>query len=331
MNKNIREQLSLWLENNLINQETYDNILEFEKNDQNNSTYKSRIAKTITLIGGLFVLSGLLGTLPLIWDNLAYWAQLLFLGIVAIFLNFAGSYSEKSKDNKIFIFNSTERVSSVLYFGSLVSFVAFLIFTFNITNSLNITDLSEEILFLIISLTAMIYTTFLYFKTKFILQHGALFLNTAFVFGSLGNLLFPNLEIWAFGLFLISLSIVWGLVTNSDMLQPYWLGNLIASGVFLIGLAIFVQDLLRSNQIINIAILVIASTFIIWISIQISEQPVFLVGSFSLLINLPRLISAILPDNIWPPLILFLIGGVLVSLGLYLNSIRTNIGFNKSE
>ena len=239
MNKNIREQLSLWLENNLINQETYDNILEFEKNDQNNSTYKSRIAKTITLIGGLFVLSGLLGTLPLIWDNLAYWAQLLFLGIVTIFLNFAGSYSEKSKDNKIFIFNSTERVSSVLYFGSLVSFVAFLIFTFNITNSLNITDLSEEILFLIISLTAMIYTTFLYFKTKFILQHGALFLNTAFVFGSLGNLLFPNLEIWAFGLFLISLSIVWGLVTNSDMLQPYWLGNLIASGVFLIGLAIF--------------------------------------------------------------------------------------------
>ena len=331
MNKNIREQLSLWLENNLINQETYDNILEFEKNDQNNSTYKSRIAKTITLIGGLFVLSGLLGTLPLIWDNLTYWAQLLFLGIVTIFLNFAGSYSEKSKDNKIFIFNSTERVSSVLYFGSLVSFVAFLIFSFNITNSLNITDLSEEILFLIISLTAMIYTTFLYFKTKFILQHGALFLNTAFVFGSLGNLLFPNLEIWAFGLFLISLSIVWGLVTNSDMLQPYWLGNLIASGVFLIGLAIFVQDLLRSNQIINISILVIASTFIIWISIQISEQPVFLVGSFSLLINLPRLISAILPDNIWPPLILFLIGGVLVSLGLYLNSIRTNIGFNKSE
>lgn len=331
MNKNIREQLSLWLENNLINQETYDNILEFEKNDQNNSTYKSRIAKTITLIGGLFVLSGLLGTLPLIWDNLAYWAQLLFLGIVAIFLNFAGSYSEKSKDNKIFIFNSTERVSSVLYFGSLVSFVAFLIFTFNITNSLNITDLSEEILFLIISLTAMIYTTFLYFKTKFILQHGALFLNTAFVFGSLGNLLFPNLEIWAFGLFLISLSIVWGLVTNSEMLQPYWLGNLIASGVFLIGLAIFAEDLLRSNQIIKIAILVIASTFIIWISIQISEQPVFLVGSFSLLINLPRLISAILPDNIWPPLILFLIGGVLVSLGLYLNSIRTNIGFNKSE
>jgi len=331
VNKNIREQLSLWLENNLINQETYDNIIKFEKNDQNNSTYKSRIAKTITLIGGLFVLSGLLGTLPLIWDNLTYWAQLLFLGIVTIFLNFAGSYSEKSKDNKIFIFNSTERVSSVLYFGSLVSFVAFLIFSFNITNSLNITDLSEEILFLIISLTAMIYTTFLYFKTKFILQHGALFLNTAFVFGSLGNLLFPNLEIWAFGLFLISLSIVWGLVTNSDMLQPYWLGNLIASAVFLIGLAIFVEDLLRSNQIINIAILVTASTLIIWISIQISEQPVFLVGSFSLLINLPRLISAILPDNIWPPLILFLIGGVLVSLGLYLNSIRTNIGFNKSE
>jgi hypothetical protein len=44
-----------------------------------------------------------------------------------------------------------------------------------------------------------------------------------------------------------------------------------------------------------------------------------------LVINLPRLITEILPDNIWPPLILFLVGGVLVVVGLYLNSIRENI------
>ena len=35
--------------------------------------------------------------------------------------------------------------------------------------------------------------------------------------------------------------------------------------------------------------------------------------------------TEILPDNIWPPLILFLVGGVLVVVGLYLNSIRENI------
>jgi len=44
-----------------------------------------------------------------------------------------------------------------------------------------------------------------------------------------------------------------------------------------------------------------------------------------LVINLPRLITELLPDNIWPPLILFLVGGVLVAVGLYLNSIRENL------
>jgi len=44
-----------------------------------------------------------------------------------------------------------------------------------------------------------------------------------------------------------------------------------------------------------------------------------------LIINLPRLITELLPDNIWPPLILFVVGGVLVTVGLYLNTLRENI------
>jgi len=46
---------------------------------------------------------------------------------------------------------------------------------------------------------------------------------------------------------------------------------------------------------------------------------------------LPRLISAILPNNVWPPLILLLIGAILVAVGLYLNSIRENIKFQLTK
>jgi len=49
------------------------------------------------------------------------------------------------------------------------------------------------------------------------------------------------------------------------------------------------------------------------------------IGGLGLVINLPRLITELLPDNIWPPLILFLVGGVLVAVGLYLNSIRESL------
>ena len=63
----------------------------------------------------------------------------------------------------------------------------------------------------------------------------------------------------------------------------------------------------------------------VWASIQLSEQVIFYIGGLGLIINLPRLITELLPDNIWLPLILFLVGGVLVAVGLYLNSIRENL------
>ena len=74
MNKKVRDFLKRWLDNGLIDDETYNKILSFEENTDNNQ--KSKVARAITLIGGLFLLSGLLGTIPLLWMNLAYWAQL---------------------------------------------------------------------------------------------------------------------------------------------------------------------------------------------------------------------------------------------------------------
>ena len=65
--------------------------------------------------------------------------------------------------------------------------------------------------------------------------------------------------------------------------------------------------------------------FYVWASIQLSEQVIFFIGGLGLVINLGRFIREILPDNIWLPLIYFLVGGVLVVVGLYLNSIRENI------
>ena len=71
--------------------------------------------------------------------------------------------------------------------------------------------------------------------------------------------------------------------------------------------------------------LILGSVILVWASIQLSEQVIFFVGGLGLVVNLPRLITELLPDNIWPPLILLLIGGVLVAVGLYLNTIRENL------
>ena len=323
MDKKIQNLLNKWLENNLISESTYENIVNFENNS--NPSQKSKVAKTITLIGSLFLLSGLLGTLPLIWDNLAYWAQLLLLIVTTMFLIYAANYSEKFEDRNIFIFKSSERVSSILYLISTISFGSVIAFTLNILNTTNNVSFSEEISILLISLFVFIYSFILYVRTRLIFQHIALFYTSIFFLGSLGNFIFPNIEPWAGGLFLIATGLIWGLYTSNEVLGPSWLGYLLSTSTMSIGFIVLIDDLLQNNDLLQIILLIFGSVVFVWASIQLSERVIFYIGGLGLIINLPRLITELLPDNIWPPLILFLVGGVLVALGLYLNSVRENL------
>ena len=323
MDKKIQNLLNKWLENNLISESTYKNIVNFENNS--NPSQKSKVAKTITLIGSLFLLSGLLGTLPLIWDNLAYWAQLLLLIVTTMFLIYAANYSEKFEDRNIFIFKSSERVSSVLYLISTISFGSVIAFTLNILNTTNTVSFSEEISILLVSLFVFIYSFILYVRTRLIFQHIALFYTSIFFLGSLGNLIFPNIEPWAGGLFLIATGLIWGLYTSNEVLGPSWLGYLLSTSTMSIGFIVLIDDLLQNNDLLQIILLIFGSVVFVWASIQLSERVIFYIGGLGLIINLPRLITELLPDNIWPPLILFLVGGVLVAVGLYLNSVRENL------
>lgn len=323
MDKKIQSLLNKWLENNLISESTYENIVNFENNS--NPSQKSKVAKTITLIGSLFLLSGLLGTLPLIWDNLAYWAQLLLLIVTTMFLVYAANYSEKFEDRNIFIFKSSERVSSILYLISTISFGSVIAFTLNILNTTNNVSFSEEISILLVSLFVFIYSFILYVRTRLIFQHIALFYTSIFFLGSLGNLIFPNIEPWAGGLFLIATGLIWGLYTSNEVLGPSWLGYLLSTSTMSIGFIVLIDDLLQNNDLLQIILLIFGSVVFVWASIQLSERVIFYIGGLGLIINLPRLITELLPDNIWPPLILFLVGGVLVAVGLYLNSVRENL------
>ena len=326
MDKKILNSLNKWLENNLISESEYKNILDYEKNL--NPSQKSKVAKAITLIGSLFLLSGLLGTLPLIWDNLTYWAQLLLLIVTTFFLIYAANYSEKFEDKSIFIFKSSERVSSVLYLISTISFGSVAVFTVNIINRSTNQSISEDFQILIVSFFVTIYSLYFYTRTRQIFQHVALFYSTIFFLGSVGNIIFPNIEPWAGGLFLISIGLIWGLYTFNEVLGPSWLGYFLSTSTISIGSIILIDNLFRNNDLLEIIFLILGSILFVWASVQLAEQVIFYIGGLGLVINLPRLITELLPDNIWPPLILFLVGGVLVAVGLYLNSIRENIKNN---
>ena len=162
-------------------------------------------------------------------------------------------------------------------------------------------------------------------RTHQIFQHISLFYSSIFFLGSVGNIIFSNIEPWAGGLFLISVGLIWGLYTLNEVLGPSWLGYFLSATTISIGSIILMDNLFGNNDLLQIIILILGSVLFVWASIQLSEQVIFYIGGLGLVINLPRLITELLPDNIWPPLILFLVGGVLVAVGLYLNSIRENI------
>ena len=118
-----------------------------------------------------------------------------------------------------------------------------------------------------------------------------------------------------------------GLNTWSSLLQPSWLGYFLSSSTIAIGMTIIIETLIE-NDLLSIILLIIGSIVYVWASIELSEQIIFFIGALGLIINLPRLITEILPDDIWLPLILFLVGAVLIVVGLYLNRIRENIKTN---
>ena len=323
MDKNIRKLLQKWHDNNLISQDTFNEIVEFEKNSI--PTQKSKVARAITLIGSLFVLSGLLGTLPLIWMNLAYWAQLLLLITITGFLFYAASYSEKFENKFRFIFKSSERVSSILFLISTISFGAVIAFTLNIINQTNILNINDDIAIIIVAFSVFGYAGYLYQRTEMIFQHIVFFYSLIFLLGSIGNTIFSNIEPWAGGLFLISVGFIWGLYTYSNTLKPSWLGYFLSSTTISIGTILLVTDLIRDNILLELVLLILGSLILVWASIQLSEQVIFFIGGLGLVVNLGILINELFPDDIWPPLIYLLVGGVLVSVGLYLNSLRENL------
>ena len=100
-------------------------------------------------------------------------------------------------------------------------------------------------------------------RTKYIFQHAALFYCLCFFLGSVGNVVFPNIEPWAAGLFLIAIGSVWGVNTYSTLLQPSWLGYFLSTTTISIGTIVLIENLIE-NEIISILILIIGSIFYVW-------------------------------------------------------------------
>ena len=126
-----------------------------------------------------------------------------------------------------------------------ISFGASITFAINTLQETGIVNFSEEISFILVSFFVLLYAIYLFLRTKLIFQHAALFYCICFHLAAIGNLLFPNIEPWAAGLFLIAIGSIWGINTYSTLLKPSWLGYFLSASTFSIGTIILIEDLIQ--------------------------------------------------------------------------------------
>ena len=313
MNKKVGELLKRWLDNGLINQETYDSIKDFEAS-QPKLVSKGTLSKTIILIGGLFVFIGLTAIVDQVFPD---WAQLMSLVIFTSVLFYSAFFIEKKYDGNTFLFDSNEKLANFLF---LLSTGGFGFSTFLV---LDFFDVNEEASRIITSTLTFILSIYLFNKTKYIYQQLTLIISSEIFFVNLLELLDnTNLnEELMNGILQIAIGSFF-LRFTFNSLDPKWLGYLFSCFALVAGVA-FIDSYIGREEFLGIILQLLLAIFLIWLSVKLSNETILFVGSFSLLINLPRLITEIFPNLGF--LFLLITGTLLIFVGLYLNRLRESI------
>ncbi len=311
MDKKIQKKLKTWLDNDLITQDVFSSIESFESSEPQ-KTEKGTLSKTIILIGGLLVFSGIT---PLI-EQIPNWAQLILLVLFTFVLFYSAFYIEKKYQGNTFLFDSSETLRNFLFLLATGASGFTLLFIFEFLN------IAEEISNTITSFLIFILSIYLFNKTRYLYQQFTLFVSSQV-------LLFNLLEFLSFETFNDLLYGASQLLIGSYFLrytykvfEPKWLGYFLSSISLVTGMGI-IDSYLGSDELIGKILNILLSTVLIWLSVRLTSQTILFVGSIDLLVNLSFLIYEIFPEL--GALLYLVMGTLFIFAGLYLNRLREDI------
>mgnify|MGYP005627849513 FL=1 len=313
MDNKIEKKLKIWIENNLISEDVFDSIKDFEAN-QPKLVSKGTLSKTIILIGGLFVFIGLTAIVDQVFPD---WAQLISLVVFTSVLFYSAFFIEKKYDGNTFLFDSNEKLACFLFLLATggFGFSTFLVLEFF--------DVDEDTSRIITSTLTFILSIYLFNKTKYIYQQLTLIISSEiFLINLLEMLDNTNLnDELMYGVLQILIGSFFLRFTFYS-LDPKWLGYLFSCFALVAGVA-FIDSYIGGEEFLGIILQLLLAILLIWLSVRLSNETILFVGSFSLLINLPRLITEIFPNLGF--LFLLITGTLLIFVGLYLNRLRESI------
>jgi len=311
VDKKIQKKLKTWLDNDLITEDVFSSIESFESSEPQ-KTEKGTLSKTIILIGGLLVFSGIT---PLI-GQIPDWAQLILLILFTFVLFYSAFYIEKKYQGNTFLFDSNETLRNFLFLLATGASGFTFLFIFEFFNT------AEEITNTITSFLIFILSIYLFNKTRYLYQQFTLFVSSQV-------LLFNLLEFLSSDTFNDLLYGASQLLIGSYFLrytfkefEPKWLGYFLSSISLVVGIGFF-DAYLGSDEFIGKMLSISFSIILIWLSVRLSSQAILLVGSGAFLGNVSVLAFEIFPEL--GALLYLVIGTLFIFAGLYLNRLREDI------
>jgi hypothetical protein len=259
------------------------------------------VAEALGYAGGVLAIAAGIYLAGDLWPGLSTGAVLAFAAVTCVVLG-AGGAAVRTTDDPAF-----RRLRSVLWLLSTVSLAAF-------TGTLadQVGRFGPESTTLVTAAASAAYGAALWWRTRAVLQHLAVFASLAVLVGTAVDRLWPQLGVWAPGLGIWALSALWGVAVLRGYLPPVVTGY-IAAGIGLLAGAQLTMQVAAGHVL---ALATVAG--LLAAGVLLRQAWLVALGAFGVLLVTPQVTSRYLPMSAAAPLAILVVGVALVCSAVWL-------------
>ena len=258
------------------------------------------VAEALGYAGGVLAIAAGIYMAGELWPSLSTAGVLAFAAVACVVLG-AGGAAVRSTGVP-----ALRRLRSVLWLLSTVSLAAF-------TGTLadQVGKFSPDSTILITAAASATYGAALWWRTRAVLQHLAVFASLAVLVGTVGRL-WPHVGAWGPGLGIWALSALWGLAVLRGYLPPVVTGY-IAAGIGLLAGAQLTMQVAAGHVL---ALATVAG--LLAAGVLLRQAWLVALGAFGVLLVIPQTSARYLPMSAAAPLAILVVGVALVGSAVWL-------------
>jgi hypothetical protein len=267
------------------------------------------VAEALGYAGGVLAIAAGIYMARDLWPSLSTGAVLAFAAVAWVVLG-AGGAAVRTTGDPAF-----RRLRSVLWLLSTVSLAAF-------TGTLadQVGRFGPDSIILVTAAVSAAYGAALWWRTRAVLQHLAVFASLAVLVGTAVNQLDPDAGAWGPGLGIWALSALWGVAVMRGYLPPVVTGY-IAAGI---GLLAGAQLTMQAAAGHVLALATVAG--LLAAGVRLRQPWLVALGAFGVLLVTPQITTRYLPTSAAAPLAILVVGVALVGFAVWLARHRASAG-----